>query len=142
MTATVRGGQAAPVTEAEVVVIGGGIVGVASAYYLAQRGIRVLLVEKGSIAGEASGRNGGHLSPTIDGPWAPLWGYWYQQSPFKKEEPPKDAWIRKVWDLWDKSRGEVVDHCPLGGERPRIADGRQILLGSTSATSQQQDRQQ
>jgi len=59
-------------TEAEVVVIGGGIVGVASAYYLSRRGIRVLLVEKGSIAGEASGRNGGHLSPTIDGAWAPL----------------------------------------------------------------------
>jgi sarcosine oxidase subunit beta len=59
-------------TEADVVVVGGGIVGVASAYYLSRRGVRVLLVEKGSIAGEASGRNGGHLSPTIDGAWAPL----------------------------------------------------------------------
>jgi sarcosine oxidase subunit beta len=62
----------APATEADVVIIGGGIVGVASAYYLVQRGSHVVLVEKGSIAGEASGRNGGHLSPTIDGAWAPL----------------------------------------------------------------------
>ncbi len=44
---------------AEVVVIGGGIVGCASAYYLARRGLKVVLLEKGVIGGEASGRNGG-----------------------------------------------------------------------------------
>ena len=55
--------------EKDVVIIGGGIVGAASAYYLARAGRRVLLVERGVIAGEASGRNGGHVSPTVDGPW-------------------------------------------------------------------------
>jgi glycine/D-amino acid oxidase-like deaminating enzyme len=65
--------RAAPATpEADVVVIGAGIVGVASAYYLARRGQRVVVCEKGVVAGEASGRNGGHLAPTIDGAWAPL----------------------------------------------------------------------
>lgn len=57
---------------ADVVVIGGGIVGLACAFYLAKADLRVTLVEKGTIAGGASGRNGGHLSPTIDGTWAPL----------------------------------------------------------------------
>ena len=44
---------------ADVVVVGGGIVGGASAYYLAKRGVRVVLMEKGVVGGEASGRNGG-----------------------------------------------------------------------------------
>ncbi len=39
-------------TEADVVVIGGGVVGVFSAYYLARRGVKVALVEKGRIAAE------------------------------------------------------------------------------------------
>ena len=64
-----------PVTvaiEKDVVIVGGGVVGAASAYYLARAGRRVLLIEKGVIAGEASGRNGGHISPTVEGAWGPL----------------------------------------------------------------------
>ena len=60
------------IPEADVVVIGAGIVGVASAFYLAKAGRRVVVVDRGAVAGEASGRNGGHLAPTIDGAWAPL----------------------------------------------------------------------
>ena len=44
---------------APVVVIGGGIVGCASAYYLAQAGVSVTLLEKSVLGDEASGRNGG-----------------------------------------------------------------------------------
>jgi len=44
---------------ADVVVIGGGIVGCSTAYFLAKRGVSVLLCEKGRIAGEQSGRNWG-----------------------------------------------------------------------------------
>lgn len=58
--------------EKDVVIVGGGVCGSASAYYLARAGKRVLLVEKGVIAGEASGRNGGHISPTVDGAWGPV----------------------------------------------------------------------
>jgi glycine/D-amino acid oxidase-like deaminating enzyme len=43
--------------EAEVVVIGGGVVGSSVAYFLAQAGKNVVLVEKGWKAGEASGAN-------------------------------------------------------------------------------------
>ena len=45
--------------ETDIVVIGGGIVGVTSALYLARKGHRVTLCEKGEIAGEQSGRNWG-----------------------------------------------------------------------------------
>ena len=43
--------------EADVVVIGGGIVGASTAFFLAKKGVSVALCEKGVIAGEQSGRN-------------------------------------------------------------------------------------
>jgi glycine/D-amino acid oxidase-like deaminating enzyme len=42
-----------------VVVIGGGIIGVCTAFFLAQAGVPVVLCEKGEIAGEQSSRNWG-----------------------------------------------------------------------------------
>lgn len=45
--------------EADVVVIGGGIIGVTAALFLARAGKRVVLCEKGRIAGEQSSRNWG-----------------------------------------------------------------------------------
>ncbi|MBI4641720.1 MAG: FAD-binding oxidoreductase [Candidatus Tectomicrobia bacterium] len=47
--------------QADVVIIGGGIAGCASAYYLARRGAKVVLVEKGQIGSEQSGRNWGFV---------------------------------------------------------------------------------
>ena len=44
---------------ADVVVIGGGIAGVAAAYALAKKGIKAALIEKDNIAGEQSSRNWG-----------------------------------------------------------------------------------
>ncbi|MCG8545217.1 MAG: FAD-binding oxidoreductase, partial [Alphaproteobacteria bacterium] len=45
--------------EADVVVIGAGIAGTATAYFLAKRGVKVVLCEKGRVAGEQSSRNWG-----------------------------------------------------------------------------------
>jgi glycine/D-amino acid oxidase-like deaminating enzyme len=45
--------------KADVVVIGGGIVGASTAFCLAERGVSVVLCEKGTIAGEQSSRNWG-----------------------------------------------------------------------------------
>jgi len=68
---------------ADAVVIGGGIVGVFAAYYLAQRGIRVALVEKGRIGGEQSSRN---------------WGWCRQQNRDARELPI----ATRSLDLWDR----------------------------------------
>ena len=48
-----------PPARADVVVIGGGIIGVSAALYLAKRGVSVALVEKGAIGAEQSSRNWG-----------------------------------------------------------------------------------
>ncbi len=50
-----------PPAATDVVVIGGGVAGVMSAYYLARAGRRVTLLEKGRIAGEQSSRNWGWI---------------------------------------------------------------------------------
>jgi sarcosine oxidase subunit beta len=58
--------------EADVAIVGGGIIGLSCAYYLARAGRRVVVFERRTVGDEASGRNGGHLSPTIDPVWGPL----------------------------------------------------------------------
>ena len=67
--------------EADVVVIGGGIAGVAAAYYLAKKGHRVALVEKGRIGAEQSGRN---------------WG-WVRQQNRDERELPLAKWALESW---------------------------------------------
>ena len=47
-----------PLPEAvDVAVIGAGVVGVSTAYFLARNGVRVAVFEKGRVAGEQSSRN-------------------------------------------------------------------------------------
>ena len=58
--------------QADVVVIGGGIAGCATAYNLAKRGVSVVLLEKGEIADEQSGRNWGWVSQMRSPAEAPL----------------------------------------------------------------------
>lgn len=50
----------------DVAVIGGGLVGCASAYYLATRGARVLLLERQELNRQASGQNAGSLHFQIE----------------------------------------------------------------------------
>ncbi len=45
----------------DVVVLGGGVIGVMTAWHLAERGLSVVLCEKGRIAGEQSSRNWGWI---------------------------------------------------------------------------------
>ena len=46
-------------SQTRVVIVGGGIIGVCTAFFLAQKGVPVVLCEKGHIAGEQSSRNWG-----------------------------------------------------------------------------------
>lgn len=48
-----------PPAACDVVIIGGGVIGVMTAWFLAEKGLRVTLCEKGRIAGEQSSRNWG-----------------------------------------------------------------------------------
>ena len=62
-----------PVDSADVVVIGAGVSGLSSAWFLARAGKDVVVVEKGTVGGEASGRSGGMISERVDeAPLIPL----------------------------------------------------------------------
>lgn len=75
---------------ADVVVIGGGIVGVCAGYYLARRGLKVALVEKGRIGAEQSSRN---------------WGWCRQQNRDARELPMATESLT-LWDRFAEEIGE------------------------------------
>ena len=78
---------------ADVVVIGGGIIGVSTAWFLAKQGVRVVLCEKGHIAGEQSGRNWG---------WVRIQGRDTREIPMMLES-------LRIWDGFREEIGEDVD---------------------------------
>jgi heterodisulfide reductase subunit A-like polyferredoxin len=53
-------------TECDVVVIGSGIAGISTAYELAIEGQRVIVVDRGKIAGGITARTSAHLAPLCD----------------------------------------------------------------------------
>jgi len=55
-------------TDPDVLILGGGIIGVASAYFLAQQGVSTMLVEKGEIAAGSSYGNAGLICPCHSDP--------------------------------------------------------------------------
>ena len=57
-------------SDPEVIVIGGGVIGVCSAYYLAEQGIQVSVIERGDIASGCSGANAGLIVPSHSIPLA------------------------------------------------------------------------
>ncbi|APG94352.1 NAD(P)/FAD-dependent oxidoreductase [Sinorhizobium americanum] len=73
---------------ADAVVIGGGIVGAFAAYYLARRGLKVALLEKGLIGAEQSSRN---------------WGWCRQQNRDARELPM----ATKSLSLWESFAAET-----------------------------------
>ncbi|MBE9605304.1 FAD-binding oxidoreductase [Acetobacteraceae bacterium H6797] len=91
----VGGGDALP-QAADVVIIGGGIVGISAAFALAKRGVSVALVEKGVIGGEQSSRN---------------WG-WCRQMNRDLRELELSQRSMAIWDSMAAETGE-----PLGFRR-------------------------
>lgn len=77
-------------THADIVVIGGGIIGVSTAWYLRKRGLSVAVCEKGVIAGEQSSRN---------------WGYCRQQGRDPAELPLTIEALR----LWRSLDAEIQE---------------------------------
>ncbi|WP_427969392.1 NAD(P)/FAD-dependent oxidoreductase [Altererythrobacter sp.] len=77
---------------ADVVIVGGGIIGVTAAYFLAKQGKSVALVEKGHIACEQSSRN---------------WGWCRQQNRDRRELPLSSVAMR-LWDEFSKELEQDV----------------------------------
>ena len=79
-----------PPASADVVVLGGGVIGVMTAWHLAERGVRVVLCEKGRIAAEQSGRN---------------WG-WVRQQGRDPSELPIMVESLRIWKSLAQEMGE------------------------------------
>ncbi|WP_296741192.1 FAD-binding oxidoreductase [Mesorhizobium sp.] len=85
----VQSSQTVP-KSADTVVIGAGIVGVSTAYWLARAGQSVVLVEKGSVGAEQSSRN---------------WGWCRQQNRDARELPLST----KSLSLWEEMAADIGD---------------------------------
>ena len=77
---------------ADVVIIGGGIVGISTAWFLARQGVNVVVCEKGHVAGEQSGRN---------------WG-WVRQQGRDTREMPMIVESLRLWRGLEAEIGEDV----------------------------------
>lgn len=99
-------------TGASVVIIGGGVTGLSAAWWLAQQGVDVLVIEKGIVGWEASGRNGGGCS--------------HHHSPLFAEE-------QRLWPLLDEMLGYPTEFQP---NRIRIAlSAEQLTLYSRAVAN-------
>lgn len=88
-----------------IIVVGGGVTGLSTGWWLARQGIDVLVVEKGLVGWEASGRNGGGCS--------------HHFSPLFREE-------QRLWPMMDDLLGYPTEFRP---NRIRLAfDGEQMTL--------------
>lgn len=98
--------------ETDVVIVGGGIVGCATAYYLARRGVRVVLVEKGEVAGEQSGKN---------------WGFVRQQGRDPLEVPLMIE-SNRIWRGLEKELGADIEWVQGGNLALAADEGRMALF--------------
>lgn len=83
---------------ADVVVIGGGIIGISTAWFLAREGVDVVVCEKGFVAGEQSGRN---------------WG-WVRQQGRDEREMPMIVESLRIWRGLREQIGEDVGYREQG----------------------------
>jgi D-amino-acid dehydrogenase len=114
-------------------VIGGGVIGVCTAYYLAQGGAEVVVLERGDLAEGASRGNAGMISPghpPVNGPGR------VQQAIRSIVDPLRPLYIAPRWDpdlarwLWSFARFCTETHleyamaalAPLGLATPGLFD--------------------
>jgi sarcosine oxidase subunit beta len=101
---------------AQVVVVGGGVTGLSAAWWLARSGAEVLVLDKGVVGWEASGRNGGGAS--------------HYHSPLFHEE-------QRLWPLMDELLGYPTEYrrervifalteSDLAAYRGMAAEGRRL----------------
>lgn len=91
-------------TQTEIVIIGGGITGITTAYYLAKAGKQVILLEQGELLGGDTGHTTAFFTYLIDAPLTEL------KNTFGEEQ------ARSVW----KSNQDIID------EVERLVQGERI----------------
>lgn len=94
----------------DVLVIGGGLVGCATAYYLSKKGAQVILAEKGQLNRQASGQNAGSLHFQLEFRMVHFWKELEQEM---SELIPMSIASEKVWRNLEEELGadmEVVQH--------------------------------
>ena len=96
---------------ADVVVIGAGIVGSATAYYLARRGIRAVVVDRGAVAGEQSRKN---------------WGFVRQQGRDPLEVPLMME-ANRIWQGLERELGADIEWTQ-GGNLALAATGQRLAM--------------
>lgn len=121
---------------ADVVVIGGGVIGAAVSYYLAKNGIEVCLVEKRGITDGTSSRCDGHIAiyDSIPGPHCKLSKKSLEYFPGLSDELGIDiGWAQEGTLLLAESEAEyevVKTHCALMVEEEnlpyRILDRKEV----------------
>nr|WP_255723051.1 FAD-binding oxidoreductase [Thalassobius sp. Cn5-15] len=101
---------------ADVLIIGGGVIGVMSALFLARKGQKVVLLEKGRIAGEQSSRN---------------WG-WIRQTGRDIDELPIAMEANRLWPQLQAELGEDLGLARLGvaylAEKPQSIERYETWL--------------
>lgn len=117
-----------PPASADVVVIGGGNIGAAAAFYLAKQGLSVALCEKGAIAGEASGRSVGHAAALGSEPelhdlallarqrWPGVNAELQEETGYRRTGMVmqiRDEASRDYWRDWIGKSGEVGAHAAI-----------------------------
>ncbi|WP_345827723.1 D-amino acid dehydrogenase [Erwinia sp. HDF1-3R] len=111
-----------------VVILGGGVVGVASAWYLAQAGHEVTIIDRqAGVAQETSAANAGQISPGYAAPWAapgvPLKAIKWM---FQRHAPlairPDGSRFQLAW-MWQMLKNCNLDHYQQNKSRMvRIAE--------------------
>jgi glycine/D-amino acid oxidase-like deaminating enzyme len=99
------------VRQADVVIVGAGIVGCATAYQLAGRGIRAVVVERGRVPGEQSRKN---------------WGFVRQQGRDPRELPLVME-ANRMWRGLEAELGADIEWIP-GGNLALATDQRRMAL--------------
>ena len=105
MSEAVSGNRGEPV-RTDVIVVGGGIMGAATAFFLRQRGRSVALIERGLIGQQASGTNFGNVR---------------RQGRFLKQLPLANR-SREIWGRLNELLGEDAEFLPTGHIRVTYAD--------------------
>ena len=94
MSEEVARNEDATLRGASVVIVGGGVTGLSAGWWLARSGVSVLVIEKGIVGWEASGRNGGGCS--------------HHFSPLFQEE-------QRLWPMMDDLLGYPTEFQPTRG---------------------------